>query len=178
MNISIAKKLEFDLIKDVLLVIFGALFLGLFSKVYIPLFFTPIPLILQNSIAISYGYFFKSKKACFSILLFILLGALGLPFFSNGAFGIETLISVKGGYIFGYAIAGFLVGKIFEKSQKNIALTILFGHMVVLLCGCIGFSFFVGFTKAFLLGVLPFIAGDIFKSIVISKLIKAFKANN
>lgn len=172
MNFSISKKVEIGFVKDFLLIIFGALFLGLFSNIYIPLFFTPIPIVLQNSIAISFGYFFKSKNAFFSIILFILLGIVGLPFFSGGAFGLSALLSVKGGYIIGYSIAGYTVGKIFEKTSKNIALTILLGHLIVLFCGFIGFSFFVGMSKAFILGVLPFLVGDIFKTIVISKLIK------
>lgn len=175
MNYSNVKKIEFALAKDFVLIIFSALFLGLFSNVYIPLFFTPIPLVLQNSIAITYGYFLKSKKAYFSIILFILLGALGLPFFAKGAAGITPLLGASGGYIFSYAIAGYIIGKIFEKSTKNIAWTILLGHLIVLFCGCIWFSFFVGISKAFILGVLPFLPGDIFKTIVITKLIKLKK---
>jgi len=172
MDYSIAKKVENDFVKNFVLIIFGALFLGLFSKIYIPLFFTPIPIVLQNSIAITYGYFFKSKKAFFSILLFILLGVLGFPFFSRGAFGLMHLLSTNGGYILGYCFSGYIVGKIFEKSTKNISLTILFGHIIILFCGFVWLSFFIGATKAFILGVLPFIAGDLFKTIVITKLIK------
>lgn len=176
MNYSLTKKMEFSLIKDLVSVIFCALFLGLFSNVYIPLFFTPVPIVVQNSIAIAYGYFFKSKKAYFSVILFIILGALGLPFFAKGSFGISVLSGCSGGYIFGYAIAAYIVGRIFEKSAKNISLTILLGHLIVLFCGFVWLSFFVGMAKAFLLGVLPFIGGDVFKTIVIAKLIKLKKS--
>ena len=164
--------LSHDYVKEVCQVILAAVFLGLFSKIYIPLFFTPIPLILQNSIAVTYGYFFKSKMSAASILLFILLGAIGFPFFSGGSFGLTHLVSVKGGYIFGYAIAGYIIGKLFEKSEKNISIKILLGHLVILLCGWMWFSLFIGIGKAFVLGFLPFIAGDIFKTIIITKLIR------
>lgn len=173
MNHSLVKPVKVDIVKDFVLIVFSAVFLGLFSNIYIPLFFTPVPLILQNSIAITYGYFLKSKKAYFSIILFILLGAAGLPFFSYGFCGISILLGVRGGYIFGYAIAGYIVGKLFEKyGEKNISLNILIGHLIVLFCGFIWFSFFVGISKAFFLGVLPFIGGDILKTIIITKFIK------
>jgi biotin transport system substrate-specific component len=172
---SIAKKLNITFVKDIVQVILAALLLGLFTNICIPLFFTPVPIVLQNSISVAYGYFLKSKKAGLSILLFIILGIFGFPFFAKGSSGLSFLCNVTGGYIFGYAIAGYLVGKIFEKSSKNISLTILFGHLIILLCGWIWFSYFVGMPRAFVLGVLPFIPGDIFKSIVIVKLIKLYK---
>jgi len=179
-SLSELKKVAFySFAKDILLIVFGVLFLGLFAKVAIPLFFTPVPIILQNSISITYGYFLKSKRAFFSIFLFIILGAVGLPFYSNGAFGLHHLFYTNGGYIIGYSIAAFIVGKIFEKnrdklSTKFIALNILFGHLIVLFVGWSWFSTIAGMKTAFLLGVLPFIAGDVFKSIVITKFIKYF----
>lgn len=175
MSISIANKKDNVIAKDILLVIFASLFLALFAKVYIPLFFTPVPLILQNSLAISYGFFLKGKKGSIAVLLFITLGAIGLPFFSGGHFGLSWLASSTGGYILGYFFASFVVGKLFEKqkySTKNAALIILFGHMIVLFSGWTLFSYFVGMKTAFLLGVLPFIATDVLKTIAITKLIQ------
>jgi len=176
MSLTIAKKADYTFVKDIAEVIFAALFLGLFAKVYIHLFFTPVPIVLQNSIALAYGGFLSSKKSALSVLLFILLGVLGLPFFAGGSFGISTLLSTTGGYIIGYAIAAYFVGEIFEmknlKSTKSISLVILLAHMVILFCGASWLSTFIGMKKAFILGVLPFIAGDVFKTIVITKLIK------
>jgi len=175
MNLTITKKFEIDIIKDICQVLFGALFLGLFAKIYIPLFFSPVPIILQNSIALSYGYFFSAKKGALSVLLFIALAILGLPFFASGP-GLTVIMSTNGGYFFSFALASFFVGKMFQrlesKNSKNIAFIILSGHLIVLLGGFLWFSFFVGLKQAFLLGVVPFIAVDIFKSIVITKMIK------
>lgn len=160
----------------VLQVIFSALFLGLFAKVQIPLFFTPVPIALQNSISISFGYFLKSKKAFLSIMLFVFLAAIGFPFFSNGNSGSNYLMSTNGGYIFGYAIAGYVVGLLFEKTKNfkviQVFLNVLIGHLIVLFCGFIWLSSFLGLKNAFLLGVICFIPIDIFKALIITKLIK------
>ncbi|MBN2479375.1 MAG: biotin transporter BioY [Parachlamydiales bacterium] len=161
--------------KDVLIIVFSALFLGLFSKIYIPLFFTPIPLVLQNSLAISYGFYFKDYRSYTSVLLFLLLGALGLPVFFGGHFGVKHLFSTNCGYLFGYALAALFVSKMCNlKTQKKLhpALIIFLGHMLVLFMGWCWFSYFVGLKKAFILGVLPFIPFDIFKTAVIAKFIK------
>lgn len=176
MSYSITKKLEIDVIKDICQVLFGAFFLALFAKIYIPLYFSPVPIILQNSIALSYGYFFGSKKGALAVLLFVVLGVFGLPFFAFGDFGLQTILSVNGGYILSYALAAYFVGKMFQKYKegrfKHISFIVLIAHLIILLLGSLWFSFFVGLKKAFLLGFVPFIAIDIFKSIVITKMIK------
>ncbi|NGX33783.1 MAG: Biotin transporter BioY2 [Candidatus Anoxychlamydiales bacterium] len=176
MSLTIAKRIEKDTLKDICQILLGTFFLAMFAKIYIPLFFTPVPIILQNSIAISYGFFLGPKKSVFSVLLFIFLGIIGLPFFSNGNFGIDFILNTNGGYILSYFIASFVVGEIFQKNsdltQRKIGLTILLGHLIVLFGGSIWFSYFVGLKKALLLGVVPFIAIDILKSIVITKAIQ------
>jgi biotin transport system substrate-specific component len=179
-HVSLSKNelLAFGFLKDILLIIFASLFLALFSKISIPLFFTPVPIALHNSISIGYGYFLKSKRAFLAVFLFIILGATGLPFFANGNFGMHHLFSTNCGYIFGYSIAAYIIGNIFEKKEKLttkfIALNVLFGHLIVLFLGWAWFSTYVGMKTAFILGVAPFIAGDIFKSVLLTKLIKYF----
>ncbi len=176
MSIIIAKKAEKTILKDVIQVLFATFFLAMFSKIYIPLFFTPVPMILQNSIAISYGYFLGPKKGAISVILFVFLGIIGLPFFAQGSFGIQTILGTTGGYILSYIVSSYVVGKIFQRdqdlSQRKIALTILLGHLIVLFGGALWLSYYVGLKKAFLLGVAPFIATDILKAIIISKLIQ------
>jgi biotin transport system substrate-specific component len=195
---TLSRKKELSFIKDVSHVFFATFFLAIFAKVHIYLFFTPVPLILQNSIAISYGYFLGLKKSSFAILLFILLGALGLPVFTNGNFGMSYLLNITGGYIFSFFFASLVVAKIFDSFkekryeinysisknnflmkfvfQNKIFLTIFLGHIIVLLGGSLYLSLFIGIKEAILLGILPFVLGDIFKSIILCKLIQVKKA--
>ncbi|OGN59497.1 MAG: hypothetical protein A3F40_02510 [Chlamydiae bacterium RIFCSPHIGHO2_12_FULL_27_8] len=167
--ISTKKKI----ILDFLLVPFALIFLISFAKIQIPLFFTPIPLTLQNSIAVFYGLYFKSKKASIILFLFLLLGAFNMPVFAYGNSGINYLCSISGGYLFGYLISAYLIGKFSElKIIKNHSLLMLLGHFIILFTGFLYFSTFVGLKKGFLLGFLPFIFGDIIKTIIISKIYK------
>ncbi len=176
MFVTILKKSYFSIVKDIAEVIAGSIVLGFFAKIMIPLFFTPVPLVLQNSLAISYALFFKKQKAAASVLLFIFLGAIGFPFFSNGNYGFSYLASTTGGYIFGYFFACYIAKALFDrlknKTTKNISYVVLLAHLIVLITGSLWFSIFVGINKAILLGLLPFIPLDIIKTIAIAKVYK------
>lgn len=172
---TLALKKDLTIFKNITLVIASALILGMFAKIYIPLFFTPVPLILQNSIAICYGTFFKPKIAATGVLLFIFLGMIGLPFFSNGNFGINYFLGATGGYILAYFISACVIAKLKEQNRLGIFNIALIGHMIILAIGSLWLAMFVGFYKAILLGFLPFIATDILKSVFIAKFYKKIK---
>ncbi|NGX56326.1 MAG: Biotin transporter BioY2 [Candidatus Anoxychlamydiales bacterium] len=175
MQLLLTKKNDFTILKDILLTITLSILLGLFAKVYIPLFFTPIPLVLQNSIALSYVFFFKPRVALGSLLLFVFLGTIGLPFFSNGNHGLNYLLSTNGGYILAYFISSVFVLKLKELNKLSTFSLAIIAHIMVLAIGSFWLSRFLGISKAFVLGFLPFIATDIIKSVFIAKLQKEIK---
>jgi biotin transport system substrate-specific component len=176
MELTLSKKINFTLLKDITLVLSLTIFLSLFAKVYIPLYFTPVPLFLQNSIALSYVFFFKKKIAFSSVLLFIFLGFAGFPVFNNGNFGVNYLFSYTGGYIFAYFISSFIISKLQKLNKFNMFSLVVLAHLIVLTIGSLWLSYFLGIKKAFLLGFLPFIATDFLKSIFLTKIYKKIKA--
>jgi biotin transport system substrate-specific component len=172
----LTKKINLEVLKDITLVLTLTIFLSLFAKVYIPLYFTPIPLFLQNSIALSYIFFFKNKIAYSSIMLFIILGLVGLPVFNNGNFGVSYLFSYTGGYIFAYFISTFVISKLQKLNIFNTFTLLVIAHLLVLTLGSLYLAYFLGIKKAILLGFLPFVATDLLKCIFITKLHKKIKA--
>ena len=170
MNTAILIKEENRALKDILFVLFATFFLGSISKISIPLFFTPIPLVLQNSVSIFLPVIMGRKKSSYSILLYILLGALGFPFYANGSFGISSLFGISGGYIFGYFFSANIVSWLLEKKGVSIPSSLLIGHLSILLFGSLWMSLYVGFQKGLLLGFLPFLFTDILKTIAMSKI--------
>lgn len=64
--------------------------LALLSQIRIPLPFTPVPLTLQTLGILFIGYYLGAKLGFLSVAFYLVLGALGLPFFSG----------VKGGFLF------------------------------------------------------------------------------
>lgn len=163
-----------DLIKDrmasrVLGIFIFTVLTGLGAFVRIPLPFSPVPITLQTFFVIFSGLILGPIGAI-SQMLYVVLGVLGLPIFTNAGFGFSYLLGPTGGYLLGFVLTAFLIGRFTRKISNNFGLLLILvlASLLILLCGTIWlvFLFKIGFNKAFFLGTLPFIPGDIIKSIL------------
>ncbi len=145
--------------------IFSALFTAVicvFSQIAIP---TPIiPITLQVFAVCLCGYLLGAKFSLLSVLCYILLGAVGLPVFYGFQGGAQHLISLTGGFIFGFLPLAFCCG-IFRNSKSEI-LKISFGVFGVLICHLIGVLQFSlissnGFFESVLVASVPYLVKDI-----------------
>lgn len=115
------------------------------------------------------------KKGAISVLVFILLGAVGLPVFSGFKGGFQVLVGPTGGYIWSYILVALFIGFFAAKEYVNKWLTMLRIFIVcvigIAICYTLGTVQFMavqqmGLTKALSLCVLPFIPFDIIKAAV------------
>ncbi len=162
-------------VKNAMLVLGSSIVLGLFANVAIPLPFTPVPIATQPSIVLLLGVLLGSKRAPLAVMSFLLQGACGLPVFACGQSGLAVLAGPRGGYLFGYVVAAYVVGKLIESRPKtllNAFGSMAIGNAVLFACGAAWLSTFVGAEKALLLGVVPFLLGDLFKLVVSLKLLQ------
>ena len=156
---------------DFFVVFCASLLISLSSCIKIPLFFTPIPLVVQNSLAVALGAFLGPKKGSWAVFLFLVYGCLNLPVFSGGVVGVSALLSpYHAGYLLGYWAAAFLVGKILEKKPAYSFLAFLVGHLTILILGSLVLSLTIGLVKAFYLGFIPFVATDVLKCTILAKI--------
>lgn len=145
---------------------------AVFSQIYIPLPFTPIPVnlgnlaILLTGILCSVGYKFGGV---ISVSMYILLGAFGLPVFAGFRGGIGVLSGATGGYIVGYLLIALFCGLVYHRINKKVLkITVLTASMILcLVCGTIWFMVSTGndLMQSLTLCVIPFIPGDIIKLI-------------
>src|SRR3989339_566072 len=101
--------------------VFAALFAALLAAVAwfkIPLPFTPVPITLQTLVVLLSGAVLGPYYGALSMILYVAVGALGLPVFAGGGSGIGALLGPTGGYLFSYFIAAFFIGKIVEMRKK------------------------------------------------------------
>lgn len=141
--------------------------LGAFVR--IPLPFTPVPLTLQTFFVLLAGAYLGAGLGAASQIGYIFLGLVGLPIFTHAGSGFLYLLGPTGGYIFGFVLASLLVGKFIRQCGNNFFaafLTIFLADMALLLCGVIWLRFITGqnFATLLLMGLVPFIPGDILKS--------------
>lgn len=109
------------------------------------------------------------KRGTISVLLYILLGTIGLPVFTNFMGGIGKLLGPSGGYIIGYIFLALILGFFVEHWNNHMSMNI-----VGVILGTIALYFFgtawmaillhLDFVSALFAGVIPYIPGDIVKS--------------
>lgn len=159
--------------------IISALFTGLTAIAAFIRIPTPIvPITLQVMIVILSGLVLKPGPAALSQIAYITIGLAGVPIFTEGG-GIHYILSPTFGYLLGYIPAAWLVSKIKEKNSKV---------LIAALAG-VASIYFIGTTVLFFnlrliakadisiwgaikIGVIPFIAPDIFKSLAAVALAK------
>ena len=143
----------------------GAALLAVFSQISIPV--GPVPINLALLAVFAMGAVLPKWEAVIATLLYLALGAAGLPIFSgfNGGFG--ALAGPTGGYLIGYLPAAYLAGVLCRKTQsyKNYILGMVLGLVVCYLLGTIWYiiSMGTGIWQALLSCVFPFLPGDAVK---------------
>lgn len=128
----------------------------------------PVPFTLQTLVVCLAAGVLGWKLGTLSVIVYILIGFVGLPVFSGGKAGPETLFSMTGGYIIGFILTALIVGLAAERFLKKPVILILFMAVGVLACYALGtpwFMFVANKDLATSLGVcvLPFLIPDAVK---------------
>src|SRR3989338_7757412 len=130
--------------------VFAALFAALTGAVAwfkIPLPFTPVPITLQTLMVLLSGAMLGAYFGGLSMIIYLILGAIGLPVFAGGSSGIGALLGPTGGYLFSYPVAAFVIGHILQKKTKfmfSIILAMLVGTLIIYAMGTIQGKFVTG----------------------------------
>lgn len=96
----------------VLLILCGlfAALTAILSQIALPLPFTPVPINLATLSVLLSGGLLGARWGFFSQVVYILIGACGLPVFAGFSGGFHAIAGPTGGYIVGYAVSAFLTG--------------------------------------------------------------------
>lgn len=150
--------------------IYVALFAGItavLAQFTIPL--ALIPLTLQTFAVGLAVTILGMKVGTWSIVLYLLMGLIGLPVFAGGAAGFSVLFGPTGGYLVGFIFTGLVTGYILEKTEFNYFMAFVAntaGALVTLLFGTVWLQLSAGmiFTAAMASGFVPFIIPGIIKA--------------
>jgi biotin transport system substrate-specific component len=111
--VVLADVLPGALVRDVLLVLAGALLTVLGAQIAIHVPPSPVPITGQTLAVVVAGSALGMRRGAASQLLYVLLG-LFLPVYADGASGPEVLWGATGGYLVGFVVAAALVGRLAE----------------------------------------------------------------
>lgn len=99
-------------VRHALLIAAGALIVALTAQVYIPT--TPVPFTGQTFGVLVVGGALGFRRGAAALGLYLVVGLVGVPVFSEGDSGTATLFGVTGGYLLGFVAAAAVVGRMAE----------------------------------------------------------------
>lgn len=156
--------------RDISTVAMGVALIAVCSWISVPM---TIPFTMQTFAVCLVTALFGLKRGVWTVVCYILLGAVGAPVFSGFKGGVGALLGTTGGYIIGFLFTAFIVGLAVEKLGRS--LPVLIGSMVVgiLVCYAFGTAWFmfvyarktgpIGLGTALGWCVLPYLLPDAVK---------------
>ena len=137
----------------------------------LPLGFIPVPITAQTLGVMLAGCFLGKRMGTLSLIIFLVLVAIGLPVLTGGRGGLSVLVGPSAGYIFSWPIAAGLIGWYTEKiwptvkTWKLLAGNLVFGIILVNLIGAPIMALITNTSIwAGLVGATAFLPGDIIKA--------------
>lgn len=165
----------------VALVVAGSLLVAALARLEIHLPFTPVPITGQTLGVLLVGAALGPGLGAASMGLYLLEGAVGLPFFAGGASGWSLLqaSSATGGYLWGFvaaaAVVGWLARRGWDRSFRGAVAAMLVGEVVLYAVGVPWLAGALGVPagRALELGLYPFVVGDVLKLFAAAVLLPA-----
>lgn len=148
------------------------------SQLTIPI--QPVPITLGTFGVLMAGGFLGKCYGLLALLIYLILGAAGVPVFSMMRAGISVLAGPSGGFILGFAPMAFVVGLVSEKlghTFKSMLVATLAGTAVCYVMGIGWFMFLTGtgMWSAMVMCMFPFLPGDLAKIILASFLVAKYR---
>lgn len=147
---------------------------------YIAVPIGPVPIVLQNLFVLVAALLLGARWGAAAVAVYLLAGACGLPVFAGGGGGLGHLFGPRGGYLFGFLVAAWVVGAISEASRRQPLMEIaamLLGSLIIYAIGVPWLKILLGlsYTKALAVGMYPFIIGDLIKIAAAFAIVKSVR---
>ncbi len=175
--LTLADLLPRSRVRTITLVVGFALLTALAAQITFYLPWTPVPVSGQTFSVLLAGATLGWQAGSASQLLYLVLGAVGLPFYADGAGGWDVVSGPTGGYLVGFVVAAALVGRLAERRQDRTLLTsvpaMLAGTAVIYVFGVAWLAHVldIGAATAVEKGLAPFVIGDAVKLVAAGALL-------
>ena len=137
----------------------------------IPLPFSPVPISLTNFAIFLAIFVLGMKSGTISFIIYLLLGAIGVPVFSAFRGGLQVLAGPTGGYLIGFIFLALIMGFALDHFNRKLVPTII--GMIIGMAVCYAFGtvwlaklLSLSFKEGLMMGVIPYLAGDAAKIII------------
>jgi biotin transport system substrate-specific component len=166
---------------------FMACVTGLMAQIVIPLPWTPVPITAQTFAVLLAGILLGRFWGGFSMVLYLVIGLIGVPWFTEMSGGIGVITGATGGFLIGFILAALFLGYFADKFINARSFLPMFGlllfanFVLIYIPGLIGLSAWIyvvkgsapGIWTLMAMGLLPFLVGDVIKIGAAAALAKA-----
>ncbi|MBO0982497.1 biotin transporter BioY [Rathayibacter sp. SD072] len=169
-----------SIVTDLVLVVAAAALTAGMAQLYIPMW--PVPITGQTFAVLLVGTTLGAVRGALSMGVYALVGALGVPVFTEGSSGWAVLAGPTGGYIVGFVLAaivtGWLAQRQWDRRVVGTLVTFLAGTATIYLVGLpwlatalgsLGYPADLG--SVLNAGLVPFLVGDALKILVAAALL-------
>jgi biotin transport system substrate-specific component len=184
MSSEAIKKENMFTVKEMVFTAMFAVIIAVCSWISIP---TTVPFTLQTFAVFACISMLGGKRSFFAVLVYIILGAVGIPVFAGFSGGIGVLFGSTGGYIIGFLLTALVCWIAERFFGEKLVVSIIAMVIGLILCYAFGTAWFmfiygrntgeIGLATALGWCVVPFIIPDIIKmvlAIVISKRVRKY----
>lgn len=169
-----------DAIRAVVLVALGIGLLALSAKINVPL--PMVPMTLQTLVVLVIGAAYGGRLGAATVMAYLAVGAAGVPLFAGPVGGLAPLLGATAGFLFGFVVAAFITGWLgergWDRSVIRMFAAMTIGHVVILAMGLMWLAYgrHLGLEKAWAVGVGPFLAGAVAKTLLGALLVPGLRA--
>ena len=164
-------------IADALLVAGGAGLTALCAQVAIPVPGSPVPITGQTFAVVLVSAALGLRRGVASMALYLVLGLVGMPVYSDASHGVQVLFGATGGYLVGFVLAAAAMGWAAEHGWDRTPLkalpVFLIGQLVIFGIGVpwLAVVAHLGPSAAVSAGFTPFLVGGLLKGVLASALL-------
>ena len=107
--------------KNLVFIALSAAFIAICAWLTIP---GPVPFTMQTMAVVTVAALLGPWQGAAAVLVYLLLGAVGVPVFSGFRGGVQALVGPTGGYLVGFLFTALLTGWIARRSDKLLPLVL------------------------------------------------------
>jgi biotin transport system substrate-specific component len=165
--------------RDAALVLGAALLTAACAQLSFPFPGSPVPVTGQTFAVLLTGAALGANRGAAGQVLYLGMGLVGLPFYSDGDSGVSVVFGATGGYLLAFPLAAWVTGRLaearFDRTPLKAVPAFTLGSLIVFAIGVpwLAVAADVSLAKAVELGLVPFIPGGIVKAAAAAGLLPA-----
>lgn len=164
-------------VADVVTVVAAAAMTTAAAQIALPVPGSPVPVTGQTLAVLLTAAALGPLRGVLGQLLYLAAALVGLPVLAHGLGGPDYVFGATGGYLLGFVVAAFLVGRLakggWSRTPVRVLISYAVGSLVIYAFGVTVLAFVSGQGMAWALqkGLVPFLAGDVLKALLAAGLL-------